>query len=69
MKIFSEDEEHQGYSESYEVKFTFKDTDGFWKQGKKFYFTCNKGRHEQVAERWKRDYKGKEVKLINVVYQ
>lgn len=59
--------EHIKYSESYEIKFWIKDGE-FWKQIVETYFGKSKGEHEYIFERWKKDYKNKNVKFISLHY-
>jgi hypothetical protein len=60
---------HVRFSEAYEVKFWFQKEDYFWEQRTEMYFGETKADHDLVIERWKQDYKGKNVKYISVTYQ
>lgn len=70
-KVYREDErkKQDHCSESYEVRFWYQKEDGYWVQGRDMYFTSDKGQHDDVLNRWKRDYKSKKVQLITIVYQ
>jgi len=61
--------EHVLYSESYEVKFWFQKSDGFWEQRYEMYYGKGKGEHEYVSKRWERDYSGQPVKIVSIIYQ
>lgn len=56
------------YTDSYEVKFTIK-VGRFWHTDVVVYFADNKGAHSKVEARWRKDYKGKQTRLISVTYQ
>jgi hypothetical protein len=68
--IFRANEKHPNtHTESYEVKFTYKDDDGFWKQGKEIYIAASKKRHKEVKAKFQQNWNGKEYKIISVEYQ
>lgn len=56
------------YTDSYEVKFTIK-VGQFWHQDVVVYFADNKGYERKVEARWRKDYQGKQTRLISVKYQ
>jgi ribulose bisphosphate carboxylase small subunit len=57
------------YSETYEVKFSIQKDDGFWTRATEMYHAKRKDEHEYVMNRWKKDYKNKNIKLIGIYYQ
>lgn len=61
--------EHVLYSETYEVRFWMKGSDGFWKQNSTIYHAKTKSEHKSVENRWVGDNKNNEVKLVGVYYQ
>ena len=62
-------DEHVKYSESYEVNFWIQKEDSFWEKRQEMYFGETKAEHDSVTNRWQKDYTGKKVKLISVIYQ
>lgn len=71
-KVLSEEEKDTNtnlYNESYSVRYTAQDTDGFWKQYEKLYFTESKNQHDLVEARLKKDMCGKNYKIIRITYQ
>jgi hypothetical protein len=71
MRVFHESEERpHGCTEAYVVKFWAMKPDGYMGQHETTYLVMNSRRsHDVVAKRWKKDYHGKNVKLISVTYQ
>ena len=63
-----------GLSESYEVKFWYKDENGFLKQGDEIFYSNSKSAHEDVEKFFMNEIKNfsaifKEVRIISVTYQ
>ena len=71
MKILKREEikDRVLYSEEYEVNYWIQKPDGFWTKESYCYFGTGKGDHEKVKDRWIKDHKNDNVKIINVIYQ
>ena len=73
IKILNEQErsklkDHWKFSESYVVKFWIKDGE-FWRQKEVECFSTDKGAGKFVEERFNKDFKNQEVKIVSIIYQ
>ncbi len=72
VNVFKKEEipkdKHVEYSETYQVNFWIT-IDGTISKKQEIYHTASKGRHKQVAAKWKKEYNNKAVTLISVIYE
>jgi len=64
MKIFNKAK--FGYTEQYEVTYTYIDKDGFSKRGRTYYYAMNKNAHKQISCVFKQQHPS--YKLLCVGY-
>lgn len=56
-------------SDSYQVSFIIKNVkDHYWVRKKKVYYTEGKDKHHLIEKRWRNDYKGRLITLLNINY-
>lgn len=67
MKI---SEEQSGMSETYVVKYWYKDSSGYHKQSEDDFYSNSKSAHEQIAKYAKRHLSKyhEQVEIISVIY-
>lgn len=56
-------------TDSYAVRFSIQQPNGFWKREERIYVTNGKNKHSQVKKAWEKDFRNKKVKLIGIYYQ